>query len=74
MAERRYQNYICIFWINNHRADLARIFQPDVLPRFPGIDRFEHAGAVRGITANGCFACAGVNYVMIRRRDRDRAN
>ena len=74
MAERRHQNYICISWIDNQRADLAAVFQTDVLPRFAAVDRFEHPGPVRGITANGRLACASVNHIVIRRRDRDRAN
>src|SRR5215472_545056 len=38
VPQRRYQNYVVVSRIDNQRADLPRIFQPDVLPRFAGID------------------------------------
>src|SRR5262249_51569319 len=74
MTQRRYQSHILISWIDNQRADLSRIFQPDVLPCFTAVDRFKDSSAVGGIASNRCFARADINYVVIRWRYCDRAN
>src|SRR5207249_9068616 len=74
MTQGRNENHILISGIGNQRADLMRVLEANVLPCFSPVDRFENSGAVRGIAANRCFAGAGVNYIVIRWRDCDRAD
>src|SRR6266513_2013446 len=50
------------------------IFRQHFGPRLSGVDRFEDASPVRRVTADGGFARTGVNHVVVRWRDRDRAN
>ena len=68
------QNHILISWIDNQRADLPGILETNVLPCLSGVDRFKDSDAVGGIAANRRFARAGVNYVVIRCSDCDRAD
>src|ERR1700730_7420919 len=68
MTESGDQNNVGISWIDNQRPDLPRIFQTDVFPRFPGIDRFVNTDPVGGISANRPFARASVHDVVVRRR------
>ena len=74
MTERRYQHHIFISWIDNERANLAAVFQADIRPCFPAIDGLEDSGAVRRVAADRRFSSAGVDYIVIGRRDGDRAN
>ena len=60
--------------MNDERADLAGVTQPDIFPVLSGIDRFVNPGAVGGVTTNSGFAGAHVNGVVIRGRDSNRAN
>src|ERR1700730_3369884 len=68
MTESGDQNNVGISWIDNQRTDLPRIFQTDVFPRFPGIDRFVNTDPAGGISANCPFARARVHDVVVRRR------
>ena len=74
MSERRDQNDVGISWIDNQRADLAAVSESDIFPGLARIDRFVNADSVSGVAANGRFTGAGVNDIVIRRRDRDCAN
>ena len=38
VPQRRYHNYVLISRIDNQRADLPRIFQPNILPCFAAVD------------------------------------
>ena len=74
MTKRGHEHYVWIIRMNDERADLAGVAQPDIFPVLSGIDRFVNPGAVSGVTANGGFAGAHVNGVVIRGRDSDRAD
>ena len=74
MTQRCNENHIFISRIDNQRANLPRILQANVLPRFSAVDRFEDSGAVCGVATNRSFARAGVNHIVIRCRDCDRAD
>src|SRR6476660_4797292 len=74
MTQRRDQNHILISWIDNQGADLPRVLEANVLPRFSAVDRFEDSGAVGGIAANGRFTGAGVNHIVVRLRNCNRAD
>ena len=65
VAERRDENDVRIFRMNDERADVARIFQADVFPIPAAIDRFINAVAVSDVAAQRRFAGAGVNRVVI---------
>ena len=69
MAKSSDQHDVRILRVNNQCANLMRVAQSYVFPVLPAIDRF-----VNGIAANGCFAGADVNGVVIRGRHCDRAN
>src|SRR4029077_18253107 len=51
-----------------------RVAQPDIFPVLSGIDRFVNTGAVSGVPANGGFAGADVNSVVIGGRNREGAD
>ena len=74
VTQRRYENHVLISRIDYDRADLPRIFQPNVVPRFAAVDRFKDSGAVRRIAANRRFARADINHVVIGWRNRNRAD
>src|SRR5882724_11422981 len=74
VTQRRYENHILVSGVDNQCADLPRIFQPDVLPGFAAIDRFEHPGPVRRVAADRRLARSDINHVVIRWRDCDCAD
>ena len=51
MTERRDKNDVRIFRMHDERADVARIFQADVLPILAAIDRLINAVAVSDVAA-----------------------
>src|SRR5215510_2701896 len=55
MTQCCYENYILISRIDNQCADLPRVLQPNVVPRFTPIDRFKHSHAVGRVAADCCF-------------------
>jgi hypothetical protein len=60
--------------MNLNPADLARVGQTDVRPRFAGVGRFVDAVARGQVAAQAGLAHADVHHVRIRRGDRDRAD
>jgi len=74
VTKRGHEYDIWIIRMNDERADLARVAQPDIFPVLSGIDRFVNTGAVSGVPANGGFAGADVNSVVIGWRDREGAD
>ena len=60
--------------MHDERADLTGVTQSDIFPILSGIDRFVNPGAVSGVTANGGFAGAHVNGVVVGGCHRDCAN
>ena len=74
MAQCRDEYDVRIFWIDDHRADVPRVSQPDVSPGAPAVDGLVHAVAVGDIAANAGFARADVDDVVVARRYRDRAD
>src|SRR5207245_2254853 len=65
VAESRNENDVRIRGVNNERADVARIFQADVGPRFAGVGGFINAVAERNVAADAGFAGADVNDIGI---------
>lgn len=60
--------------MHRHRADMIRIFEPDVVPGLAGIHRFVYAVAVGGIAANASLTHARVDHVGIGARHGERAH
>ncbi len=74
VADRRDINDVLILGVNDERADVAGVFQADVAPVAAAIDRFINAVAISDVAAQGRLAGAGVNRVVIARRDRESAD
>src|SRR5882724_9913713 len=69
-----HEYYVWIIWMNDERADLAGVAQPDIFPVLSGIDRFVNPRAISGITANGGFAGANINGIVVGGRHREGAD
>jgi len=74
MAERRDEHAIRVPRIDDQRADLPRIAQPEMRPGPAGVGGLVDAVADRQIRTLKSFAAADVDDVRIGRRDRDGAN
>ena len=74
MSQRGDKSNVRILWMDNHRANVPRVFQSDVLPGPAAVERFVDAIAVRNIAANARLARANINNVVVRRRNLNRAN
>src|SRR5437899_12657933 len=74
VTEGGHEYYVWIIRMNDERADLAGVTQPDIFPVLSGIDRFVNPRTVGGVTANGGFAGANINGIVVGRRHCDCAN
>ncbi len=74
MPERRDKNDVRILRMHDDRADVAAVFQADIPPIAAAIDGLINAVAIGDIAAERGLAGAGVDRVVIARRDRDRAD
>jgi hypothetical protein len=74
VSQRRHENAVRVPWIDEHRADLPRVPQPEVLPAASGVGRFVDAVADRQVGPLEAFAAADVDDVRIGRRDGNRAD
>ena len=68
MTQRRYENHILISRIDNERADLPRIFQPNIFPGFATVDGFENSSTIGRVAADGGLPRADIDDVVIRWR------
>ena len=59
--------------MNSNARNLARVFEPDVLPRLACVRRFVNAVTVRDVAANWRLAHADIDRVRIGIRQTDRA-
>ena len=60
--------------MNEDLANLARIFQSNVLPGFSGVDRLPHAVALRNVAPNASLSGSDIDNARIRNRHRDTAD
>ena len=60
--------------MDNHFADGAGVAQPDVLPRFAGIDGLINAVALRDIPTQASFTGTGIDHVGVGRSNSDCAD
>ena len=75
MAQRSDEDDVGILRIDPDRGDVARVFQPDVLPGLAGVGRLPHAVALIDRSAHVAdIAGSDVDDVRIRRRNGDRAD
>ena len=65
VAERGDEDNVRICWMDDDRADVARVFQADVGPRFARVGGFVDPIAERDVAADAGFAGADVNDVGI---------
>ncbi len=74
VAERGDENDVRILRMNDERADMAAVFQADIAPVPAAIDGLINAVAVGDIAAQRRLARAGIDRVVIARRDRERTD
>src|SRR5437016_1782960 len=74
MAESGYKSDIGIRRMDDDLADVARVFQPNVVPGLAAVVRTIDAIAERDVAANAGFAGTDINYIGIGIRDGDAAD
>ncbi len=74
VAESRDEDDVGVVRINDDRADVPRIRQPDIRPRLSRIERLIYAVAIGNIAADASFAGARINYIRVGFGNGDAAN
>ena len=74
VAESGHVNHIGIGGMYADAGDVARRRKANILPRAAAIGCFVDTVAVGCVSAETGFAHAGVDYIRIRRRNRDRSD
>ena len=74
VAKRGHKDDVRVFRIHDHRADVPRVFQPDVFPGLSTVERLVYPIAVGDVAANAGLTAAGVDDVVVRRRHGDTAD
>ena len=74
VSDRGDENDVWIFRVNDDRSDMAAVLQTDMAPVSSSIDRLINAVAVGDVSAQGRFARADIDDIVIARCDRDRAD
>src|SRR5579864_4325190 len=74
MSKRRHKDYVRIVGVDDDRADMLRVLQPEVLPRESTVGGFVHAITVGDVAANASLARADIDHIVIRARDIERAD
>ena len=74
MPDRGDEDNVRVIRVHDERADMAGVFQSDVVPIAPAVDGFIDAIAVGDVAAQAGLAGARVDGVMIARRDGERSD
>jgi len=74
MAESGDKGDVGIGGMDDNLADVARVFQSNVVPGLTAVVRTIDAIAEGDVAANAGFACADINYIGIGVGDRDAAD
>src|ERR1039457_3144881 len=74
MSKRRDQHNVRVLGVYDHRANVSRIPQPQVLPGAARVDGLVNTVSVRDVAAGAGFAGADVHDIVIRVGDCDCAN